>query len=115
MSFLKSSATVNGARPMPTDFSPDHLALATYVGGTKIALRFSDGFITTIDLKSPDIPLDIPIAKLKLETARASWGSAVEIRKAGGGAVHIDSAVLRASRDPEYAEELKREIASLER
>jgi hypothetical protein len=107
--FVSTAATSSQDRPAPKDFAPDHLALACHVGGTRIALKFSDGFLATIDLAR----LGIPTSGLRLETARASWGSAVEIRRAGGGAMHVDSAVLRASLDPKFAEQLKREIAAL--
>src|SRR4051812_43024601 len=91
--------------------SPDRLALARHAGGGKVYLRFSDGHTGTVDLGQ----LGIDVAALKMDSARESWGSAVEIDKLDGDTYHVDSAVLRARCDPQYAEQLKREIAEEEK
>jgi hypothetical protein len=89
----------------------EHLKVACHIGGRKVSLVFSDGFFSTVDLAR----VGIDTANLKLETARASWGSAVEIEDRKGKAIHIDSAVLRAQCDPQYAAELAKAIADLDR
>lgn len=90
-------------------FPPEHLALATHIGGGKVALRFSDGRINTIDLSL----LGIDTAKLRMSTAKASWGNAVEIQSMKGNAIYIDSSVLRAFCDPNYAAELRQAVLGL--
>ncbi len=95
------------ALQVPEEVTPDQLSVACFIGGSKISLRFADNFICTLDLAQ----LGIDASKLKLETAHASWGSAIEVEDVGGKAIHIDSAVLRAYCDPQFAAELKESIA----
>jgi hypothetical protein len=109
---LKStSSNASWAIRVLAKLPPEHLQLALHVGGSKVSLRFSDGFFSTVDLAR----LGIDATKLKMATARASWGSAVEVEAAKGKAIHIDSAVLRAQCDPKYAAELAQAIADLDR
>lgn len=91
------------------DLPPEHLALASHVGGAKVSLKFSDGFICTVDVQRFGFDPD----HLRMETARESWGSAVEIEDRRGKAIHIDSSVLRAACDPVYAKRLREAIAAL--
>jgi hypothetical protein len=106
---VERSSAIVGSVPVPADLPPEHLALAFSVGGTKVSLRFADGFICTIDLTR----LGIDTTKLRMDTARASWGSAVEIETTRGKTIHIDSSVLRAYCDPVFAAKLAQVIAAL--
>lgn len=107
---LKSTSWhASPAPPVPEEFPPEHLKVATHIGGGKVSLRFSDGFLATVNLED----LGIDVANLKMGTARPSWGSAVEVEDVKGKPVHIDSAVLRAQCDPKYAAELEHAIMAL--
>src|SRR5207247_2655293 len=108
-SLESAQTTTTGARPVPPEITPDRLSFACSVGGSKVSLRFSDNFICTVDLAR----LGMDVATLKLKTARASWGSAVEVEDADGETFHSDSAILRAHCDPKVAAELRKEIAKL--
>jgi hypothetical protein len=71
-------------------------------------LQFSDGLTATVDLSR----VGVNTSGLRLGSARASsWGSALEVEDARGNTVHIDSAVLRAYCDPQYAAALRQAIA----
>ncbi len=107
---VSSVSTAFGrAKPAEKIFPPEHLALATHIGGRKVALRFSDGRISTIDLSL----FGIDTAKLRMSTTKVSWGNAVEIQDMKGKAVHIDSSVLRAFCDPRYAAELRQAVTDV--
>jgi hypothetical protein len=108
---VTTSTTVGAIRPVRESFPPHHLALACYVGGNKISLRFSDGFLCTVDLAR----FGVDTSRLRLDTSQASWGSAVEILDSRGKKFHIDSASLRAFCDPRYAAELQRAIDDLKK
>jgi hypothetical protein len=91
--------------------SQDYLVEAHRVSGALIALRFEDGHTGTINLTD----LGIDPSSLRLDTVRASsWGSALEVEDLSGETVHIDSAVLRAYSDPQYARQLEQDIREFE-
>jgi hypothetical protein len=86
------------------DVRPEQLADARRGHGDVLFLRFADGFTAKVDLAE----IGIDTTGLRLSSAHASWGSAVEIKTKGNDTIHIDSAVLRASCDPGYAAILNR-------
>lgn len=98
----------SGASPVATNLPPEHLASVRHLGGAVLSLRFSDGYTGRVDLSR----LGMDVTMLRLDTARVSWGSAVEVDDTRGETVHIDSAVLRAYCDPQYAAQLEAAIAS---
>ena len=88
----------------------DHLLAVHQIGGTEVILRFLDGFCGHIDLRD----LGLNIASLRIGTIRASsWGGAAEIEDSNWHTIHIDSSVLRAKTDSQYAAILKQAIADL--
>lgn len=88
----------------------DQLVSVRHLGGTRIALKFSDNYEGNVDLST----LGIDTTVLQPETVRvSSLGSAAEIKSKSGKTIDIDSAVLRSYCDPEYAAELRRAIAEL--
>lgn len=101
--------SISGGYFVIGNHSKDHLTHAKYAGNGKVALQFADGLFAGVDLAE----LDIDTSMIKPESMRASWGSAVEIDTTDGDTFHIDSAVLRAYCDPEYAEELEKSIQEL--
>jgi hypothetical protein len=105
------SAATSGTSRFDPDVSPDQLTAASHASVTAVFLQFTDGHKATIDL----VDLGIDVSNLRLPTVRASsWGSAVEVEDATGKTVHIDSALLRAYSDPQYAKQLGEAIAATE-
>jgi hypothetical protein len=89
----------------------DHLLAVYYRGDDCIRLRFADGVVKEMSLA--DIGLDV--SRLRLSTVRmASWGGAAEIEDQNHHTIHIDSSVLRAHVDPQYAAILKEAITELQ-
>jgi hypothetical protein len=99
-----------GAKPLKRILPPEHLASVEHVYDSKVYLTFSDGYSATIDLAE----LGIDLTALRWRSLEPSWGSAVEIKTASGKAIHIDSAVLRAYCDTQYAADLEQAVASVE-
>ena len=90
--------------------APDHVISANYTGDNLVSLRFSDGFTAVVDLAR----LGLDLQSLRLYTICASsWGSSIEVEDVEGETVHIDSAVLRAYSDPNFAAHLERSIAAV--
>jgi hypothetical protein len=89
----------------------DYLLSVHMTGGSHIALRFLDGKVGELDLA--DLGLDT--SKLRIGTIKASsWGGAAEVEDRNWHTIHIDSSVLRAHIDPQYAALLKEAIADLQ-
>jgi len=94
----------------PQNVAPDRLIAARSMPDGSILVRFADQRTGRVDLTQLGISTD----SLKPETVRASsWGSAVEVTDNSGHTIHIDSAVLRAHIDPDYATWLQRAISEL--
>jgi hypothetical protein len=106
-------ATSNSEGPsmLTEELPPEHLSGAQHAENGRVSLRFADGYRGTVDLAE----LGMDPAALRLESVRASsWGSAVEVEDRQGKTIHIDSAVLRARCDRQYAMKLREAIAALE-
>jgi hypothetical protein len=94
----------------PVDRSPERLIAASWKGNGKIFVQFADNCRGFVDLAQ----LGIEVAGLRTGTIRASsWGNAAEVTDNTGHVVHIDSSVLRAHIDSDYAAKLERDISSL--
>lgn len=108
IAFDKSGISSND--PTVPNAARDHLLAVHQLGDACVALRFLDGFVGHLDLA--DLGLDL--SQLRIGTIRASeWGGAAEVQDRSWHTVHIDSSVLRAHVDPQYAAVLKEAIANL--
>jgi hypothetical protein len=104
-----SITEAGGDFTMPATLPLDHLESANYAGGTKANVRFSDGLGGIMDLT--DIGLDTK--PLNLGSIKQSWGSAIEIETKSGEQFYIDSSIIRAYLDPDFAKQLAQTIARL--
>jgi len=88
----------------------DHLLSVYQAGNSRVYVRFLDGFVGEIDLSE----LGLDTSRLRIGTIRASsWGGAAEVEDLAWHTVNIDSSVLRAQVDPQYAALLNEAIAEL--
>lgn len=92
------------------DPAKDHLLSARLTKSKTVRLRFLDGLVGEVGFDA----LGLDTRKLRVHTVRASsWGGSAQVRDTSGHVVHIDSSVLRALIDPDYAVMLRRAIADL--
>jgi hypothetical protein len=84
---------------------PDRLAEVRYVPPSSLEVMFADGGRGTIEVHN----LGLDPADFDLETVRINdTGTAVEVLTDDGGFISVDSSVVRAEADPEYAARLQR-------
>jgi hypothetical protein len=108
ISFAKTGLASND--PTVPHPAKDHLLAVHQVGDGQVALRFLDGFVGS--LKVADLGLDT--SRLRLGTIRAAQsGESAEVEDQSWHTISIDSSVLRAYVDPQYAAILKEAIAEL--
>jgi hypothetical protein len=109
MRIASSHATVS-VMVFPLHAKPDQLKSASHEKNGEIALTFADGHSGRVNLSD----LGIDWRRLRMNTIRASlWGSAAEVKDANGKTFDIDSSVLRAWIDPDYAADLEDKLKSL--
>jgi len=106
----KSVKASNGGGDNPVaDRDRERLIGASPLPDGRIRVRFADQFEGIVNLAD----LELDLALLKMETVRASsWGSAAEVDDLNMRPVHIDSSVLRAHIDPNFAADLQKAIVN---
>ena len=98
------------AAPVATPSPSKERIVHAHNSAQGVVLRFSDGFEATVDISLTGLNVRL----LNLSTIREStWGGAVELEDRDGHTVHIDSSVLRAIVDPEFATVLTAAVGSL--
>jgi hypothetical protein len=95
-------------KTMAAKVEVDQLISARHAEGSCILVRFADGLSGTINVC--DLGLDP--AELRMAAVRLSVsGTAAEFEDVSGSIVAIDSSILRAQIDPEYARQLEKAAA----